>query len=93
MMLDIMIQQVHSTKLVLSNSQVQKIFVDGGFGKNDVYMHLLAAAFPYIKVYAANIPQASSLGAALVLHDHLYKTDIPSDLIELKYYAAERGAE
>jgi sugar (pentulose or hexulose) kinase len=90
LMLDIMTQQIHSTKLVLINSQVQKIFVDGGFGKNDVYMHLLAAAFPGIKVYAANIPQASSLGAALVLHDHLYKADIPPNLIELKYYAAER---
>ena len=90
LMFDIMSQQVHSTKFVLSNSPVQKIFVDGGFGKNDVYMHLLAAAFPGIKVYAANIPQASSLGAALVLHDHLYQTDFPPNLLELKYYSTER---
>ncbi|MEO8713161.1 MAG: FGGY-family carbohydrate kinase, partial [Parafilimonas sp.] len=93
LMFDIMEEQVQSTRLVLSNSPVQKIFVDGGFGKNDVYMHLLAAAFPDIKVYAANIPQASSLGAALALQGHLYKTEIPSNLIELKYYAAERAAQ
>jgi L-fuculokinase len=89
LMLDIITQQVQSTKLVLYSTPVQKIFVDGGFSKNDVYMHLLAAAFPYIKVYAANIAQASSLGAALTLRDHLGKNDIPLNLIELKYYAVE----
>jgi hypothetical protein len=52
-------------------------------------MHLLASAFPHIKVYAANIAQASSLGAALVLHDHLSKDNVPSNLIELKYYAVK----
>ncbi len=87
LMLDIITQQVQSTKLVLSGTSVQRIFVDGGFGKNDVYMHLLASAFPYIKVYAANIPQASSLGAALALHEHLSKDNLPSNIIELKAYA------
>ena len=89
LMLDIMTQQVHSTKLVLSGTPVQKIFVDGGFGKNDVYMHLLAISFPHIKVYAANISQASALGAALALHDHLSKNNLPSNIIELKYYAVK----
>ena len=89
LMLDIMTQQVFSTKLVLAQTPVQKIFVDGGFGKNDVYMHLLASAFSHVKVYAANIPQASSLGAALALHDHLSKDELPSNLIELKSYSAK----
>jgi len=88
---DIMTQQVHSTKLVLHQTPVKKIFVDGGFGKNDIYMHLLASAFPDIKVFTASIAQASSLGAALALHDHLSNDVLPSDLIELKYYAAESG--
>jgi sugar (pentulose or hexulose) kinase len=86
LMLDIIAQQVFSTKLVLNNTPVKRIFVDGGFGKNDVYMNLLAAAFPGIKVCAASIPQASALGAALVLHDHSGRKEIPQDLIALKYY-------
>jgi sugar (pentulose or hexulose) kinase len=86
LMLDIIAQQVFSTKLVLSNTPVKKMFVDGGFGKNDVYMNLLASAFPGIKVCAASIPQASALGAALVLHDHLSRKEIPPDLIPLRYY-------
>src|SRR4051812_21182124 len=50
MMLDIMMQQVFSTKLVLAQTSVKKIFVDGGFGKNDVFMQLLASSFAHIKV-------------------------------------------
>jgi L-fuculokinase len=87
---DIIIQQAFSTKLVLNETAVKKIFVDGGFGKNDVYMHLLAAAFPGIEVYAAGIPQASALGAALALHEHLSNDQPASDLIGLKYYAVKK---
>ena len=86
LMIDIVAQQVFSTKLVLDTT-IQRIFVDGGFSKNDVYMHLLAAAFPGIKIYAANVAQASSLGAALVLN----KDNIPANLIELKYYEANNN--
>ncbi len=88
LMLDIMHQQVFSTNLVLAQSPVKKIFVDGGFGKNDVYMNLLASSFPDIKIYASDIAQASSLGAALVLHNHLSNEPIPSNLISLKLYEA-----
>lgn len=89
LMLDIMAQQVFSTKLVLAQTPAKKIFVDGGFGKNDVFMNLLASSFPDIKVYAANIAQASALGAALVLHNHLSKENISSNLIESKYFAVK----
>lgn len=93
LMADIITQQVFSTKLVLAQTPVKQIFVDGGFSTNDVYMNLLAAAFPYIKVYAATTAQASALGAALALRDQLNKSDIPSGLIELKYYAAKNNLE
>ena len=89
LMLDIMNQQVFSTNLVLAQTPVKKIFVDGGFGKNDVYMHLLASSFPQCKVFAADIAQASSLGVALVLHNHLSNDPVPSNLIRLKHYEAQ----
>ncbi len=43
---DIVTQQVRSTKLVLSGTSVKKIFVDGGFGKNPIYMHLACRSLP-----------------------------------------------
>lgn len=86
LIMDIMALQVISTKLVLENDSVKKIFVDGGFGKNQVYMQLLAAAFPQQLVYAASVAQASAMGAALAVHPYWNKNNLPAGLIELKQY-------
>jgi L-fuculokinase len=86
LLMDIMDQQVASTQLVLEGMDIRRIFVDGGFGRNQVYMHLLAAAFPDIEVFAASIPQASSIGAAQAIHRHWNTRALPGDIIEWKYY-------
>lgn len=85
---DIIEQQVSSTKLVLSGTAVKRIFVDGGFSKNKIYMHLLAKAFPGIEVYAATVAQASSLGAALAIHDAWNSKSLPENLITLEKFTA-----
>lgn len=90
---DIIRQQLFSTKLVLKDTLVTQIFVDGGFGQNEVYMNLLAAAFPYLKIYAATVTQASALGAALVMHKHFTKQEAPASLVALKYYPANPKLE
>lgn len=87
LMMDIMHLQVASANLVLQHGAVTKIFVDGGFGKNPVYMSLLAAAFPQTAVYAASVAQASAMGAALAVHPYWNKNNFPQGLIELKLYA------
>jgi L-fuculokinase len=86
LMWNIVQQQTISTNLVIAGMEVRKIFVDGGFGKNPVYMRLLAKAFPGIEVYAAAVPQASALGAAFVIHHHWNKNSLPTDIIELKRF-------
>jgi sugar (pentulose or hexulose) kinase len=86
LLMDIMEQQVASTRLVLQGTDVRRIFVDGGFGRNEVYMHLLAEAFPDIEVFAASIPQATAMGAALAIHSHWNRRKLAGDIIELKYY-------
>ncbi len=78
--------QVASTKLVLKNTQVKRIFVDGGFSKNPIFMNLLASSFPTIEVYAASMAQASALGAAMAIHHHWNKKPLRSDVMNLKYY-------
>jgi L-fuculokinase len=60
-------KQIASSNLVLRNQSVKRIFVDGGFSKNDVFMNLLAKGFPKMMVYGTSVAQASALGAALVL--------------------------
>ena len=86
LILDIIKQQVQSTKLVMNDKPVKKIFVDGGFSKNDVYMNFLAAAFPHIEVYSAKVAQASALGAAIAIRKACNDDPLPSDLITVKRY-------
>lgn len=85
---DIIVQQVYSTSLVLKGTTVKRIFVDGGFSKNPIFMYMLADFFPEVETYAASVAQASSLGAALVMHHHWNLKPLPSDIIELKYFSA-----
>jgi len=87
LMVDIMAQQIKSTQLVLNRSLVKRLFVDGGFSKNTIYMNLLAAAFPEMEIYAASMAQATSLGAALAIHKAWNKKAVPNSLIQLQYYS------
>jgi sugar (pentulose or hexulose) kinase len=88
LIIDIITQQFASTQLILKGSAVKRIFVDGGFGKNAIYMNLLAAAFPAMEVFAASMAQATSMGTALSIHKAWNQKPLPSDIIELKYYAS-----
>ena len=88
LMMDIIAQQVYSTQLVLKNTGVNRIFVDGGFGRNAIYMNLLARNFPELEVFAASMAQATAVGTALSIHRAWNKKALPNDIIELKYFAA-----
>lgn len=87
LMLDIAHQQYIATNRVLNGSSVKRIFVDGGFSKNAIYMNLLAALFPEIEIFAASMAQATAMGAALAIHSSWNNKPLPNDLIELKYYS------
>jgi sugar (pentulose or hexulose) kinase len=83
---DIVQMQMYSSSLVLDGSNVINIYVDGGFSNNPIYMHLLAAGYPDYNVFAASVPQASTIGAAMVIHDKWNPGAIPADIIRLKAY-------
>lgn len=87
---DIIDLQSQSTALIIKGSTIRKIFVDGGFSKNTIYMNLLARAFPQIEVYAASMAQATALGAAVAIHQHWNTKALPNDIIELKYYSVNQ---
>lgn len=79
-------QQKQSTQLVIQQSPVKNIFVDGGFSKNEIYMRMLAAAFAGANVFAATAAQATGLGAALAIHEKWNNIAYPNNFIELKKY-------
>ena len=88
---DIISQQIKSSSLILKGTHIKRIFVDGGFSKNNIYMYLLAKAFPLIEVYAASLAQASALGAALAIHQHWNTKPLPADIISLKLYSVKNA--
>jgi 1,6-anhydro-N-acetylmuramate kinase len=81
-MVDLVGQQIFSLNLLLKDAPVKQLLVDGGFSKNEWYMRLLARAFPSLDVYAAEVAQASALGAALMV----YAGEIPKNLIKFQRY-------
>jgi sugar (pentulose or hexulose) kinase len=90
---DIIRQQTVSTNLVMEGKAVKRIFVDGGFGRNMVYMNLLARSFPDLEVYAASVPQATAMGAALAIHSHWNQRELPADLIGLKHFSGHTAVK
>jgi sugar (pentulose or hexulose) kinase len=80
LLLDIVHLQILSTELVLYESNVRKIFVDGGFSKNQIYMKLLAHGFSDYEIYAASVAQASALGAALAMNTAV----VPQGIVDVK---------
>lgn len=87
LILDLVNQQYLSTSMVLKGTAVKRIFVDGGFSKNTLFMNLLARVFPELEVFAAHMAQATAVGAALAIHRSWNKQPLPNDIVELKYYA------
>ncbi len=74
---------------MISGSDVKRIFVDGGFSKNSIYMNLLSIVFPEMEVNAASMAQSTAMGAALAIHHSFGTKSVPTDLIEMKFYSAK----
>jgi glycerol kinase len=81
-MYDLIQKQRESTDLILQDN-IKNIFVDGGFSKNTIFMNMLADAYPACHVYSADLHEASSLGAALAIHDEWNTQTKPDRLIIL----------
>jgi sugar (pentulose or hexulose) kinase len=80
-------KQIESINLVLKHQDAENIFVDGGFSKNQVFMSMLASHYHNKKVFAAEVAQATALGAALAIHDAWNPNPVGKDLINLKLYS------
>lgn len=76
--------QAQSTRLLLKHGAVSKILVDGGFSRNGIFMQMLAESFAEQDVFASEVPQATAMGAALVLHKYWNDKEIPQTIIDLK---------
>ena len=66
LMLELFELQKESLLLAKGDTDIQKIFVDGGFANNPLFMYFLNASFPDMTIVKSSTPIGSALGAALV---------------------------
>jgi sugar (pentulose or hexulose) kinase len=66
---------------LVASSHVQQLFIDGGFSRNVIFMELLRRELPSLRIAAAEVGQATALGAAMVLHEHWNEKTLRKDLV------------
>ncbi|MEY4902609.1 MAG: hypothetical protein RLZZ292_424 [Bacteroidota bacterium] len=67
LMYDLIKIQVQKIHLAVGKTPFEKIIIDGGFAKNDLFLNMLKKALPNIKIEASEMAQGTALGAALAL--------------------------
>jgi sugar (pentulose or hexulose) kinase len=67
LMLELVELQIRSSEMAIGKSSLQKIYIDGGFTDNDIYVKLLDQHFSDHKIYTARSALGSALGAAIVI--------------------------
>lgn len=68
LMYDLTLECESSINLV-STPDVKKLFVSGGFARNEIFVRLLANFYPDKQVFTSEVDNSSALGAALVILD------------------------
>ncbi|GAA0879108.1 hypothetical protein GCM10009119_20760 [Algoriphagus jejuensis] len=60
--------QVASIQLVLDGAPVNRLFVDGGFNANYIFLEMLRKKLPGMEVIPSDFPNGSALGAAMLVN-------------------------
>ncbi|MFO8000951.1 MAG: carbohydrate kinase, partial [Marinilabilia sp.] len=67
---DLTLLNVEKINLILTrNDDVKKIYVSGGFARNEIYVTLLAKFYPNKEVVTSEVDNSTALGAALSIWD------------------------
>lgn len=69
LMTELVLLQLKSIKKVIGNDDIKRLYVDGGFSDNDVYIKLLSHYFRDKKLRTTDSSLGSALGAAIAISD------------------------
>lgn len=59
--------QTAAIKLVVDNAPVGKLYIDGGFNANDIFVEMLRKKLPEVTIIPSDFPNGSALGAAMLV--------------------------
>ena len=61
--------QVSALKLAQGDTEIDQLFIEGGFNNNEIFLKLLCLSLPTMKIYSSHVAQGSALGAALMVNN------------------------
>lgn len=69
LMVELVLLQVESVKIVIGNEAIDELYIDGGFSDNDLYIKLMSHYLRNMKVHTTDSSLGSALGAAIAISD------------------------
>lgn len=74
LLLELVLLQEKSIKAAIGKSKIKKLYIDGGFSDNEVYIQMLSQSLNKMKLRTANSSLGSALGAAIVISDKILES-------------------
>ena len=69
LMMELMELQAVAVKRAMGKTKIKKIYIDGGFADNDIFVKLMVHYFSDKKIRTTHSPLGSALGTAMVISD------------------------
>ena len=85
LMIELVNEQIIFAKRAIENTRIKKIYIDGGFADNDLFIKLLLIHFKQYTIQTTEAPLGSALGAAIVVNNKKIKNNFLK-----KQYAMKR---
>jgi sugar (pentulose or hexulose) kinase len=87
LMAELVLLQVKSVEKAIGDDKTDRLYIDGGFSDNDLYVKLLTYHFPEKKVRTTDASLGSALGAAIVISDTKLNSKFLKENYALKKHA------
>ncbi|WP_425234222.1 FGGY-family carbohydrate kinase [Ulvibacterium sp.] len=87
LILELVLLQVKSIKAVLEDKIIERLYIDGGFSNNEVYIQLLSQQLGNMKLSTTDSSLGSALGAAIVISNSKLKPNFLKENYALKKHA------
>jgi sugar (pentulose or hexulose) kinase len=68
---ELVVLQAEKVSMVAGSGNINRIYVDGGFVSNGIFLHMLGRALPQFSIHPSEMALGSSLGAAIVVSQGL----------------------
>ncbi|TMM52015.1 carbohydrate kinase [Maribacter algarum] len=69
LMLELVLLQEKSIRAAIGNQKIERLYIDGGFSDNEIYIQLLSQYLGNMKLSTTDASLGSALGAAIVISD------------------------